>query len=113
MEVTDPVCKMTIEDKDAVATSTYKGNTYFFCSKPCKEDFDKNPETFIGKKAVPSFSLMMPMAKETDKVTKYTCPMDPEIIRDKPGACPICGMALEPLVPLLTVTKTEWTCPMH
>ncbi|MCX5717915.1 MAG: copper-translocating P-type ATPase [Nitrospirae bacterium] len=39
--------------------------------------------------------------------------MHPEIVQDKPGACPICGMALEPLVPLLTVTKTEWTCPMH
>ncbi|MDP2279911.1 MAG: HAD-IC family P-type ATPase, partial [Nitrospirota bacterium] len=39
--------------------------------------------------------------------------MDPEIMQDTPGACPICGMALEPLVPLLTVTKTEWTCPMH
>jgi len=174
MRVTDPVCKMEIEDKDAVATSSYNGITYYFCSKPCKEDFDKNPEVFIGKKAVPSLSLKMPMAKGTDKVTdpvckmvidpkiaagssvykgvtyyfcalhckekfdadpeayigekpkeavqtsvlspkrtKYTCPMDPEIVQYKPGACPKCGMALEPLVPLLSVTKTEWTCPMH
>jgi Cu+-exporting ATPase len=29
--------------------------------------------------------------------TKYTCPMDPEIITDAPGDCPICGMALEPM----------------
>jgi len=45
--VTDPVCKMTIEEKDAVGSSTYKGETYYFCSSVCKEDFDKNPETFL------------------------------------------------------------------
>jgi Cu+-exporting ATPase len=47
MKVVDPVCKMTIEEKDAVGTSTYKGTTYYFCSGVCKEDFDKNPETFL------------------------------------------------------------------
>jgi len=114
MKVTDPVCNMTIEDANAAGVSEYKGKKYYFCAKHCKEKFEKNPEAYIGKKAVASLSLMMPMSKETaNKVTKYTCPMDPEIMQDKPGACPICGMALEPLVPLLTVTKTEWTCPMH
>ncbi len=44
MKVIDPVCKMTIEDKDAVATSIYKGTTYYFCSKLCMEYFDKAPE---------------------------------------------------------------------
>ena len=48
MKVTDPVCKMTIEDKDAVGTSLYKGITYYFCSEVCKENFDKNPEAFIN-----------------------------------------------------------------
>ena len=48
MKVVDPVCKMTIEDKDAVGTSIYKGTTYYFCSPVCKEDFDKNPESFIN-----------------------------------------------------------------
>lgn len=47
MQVIDPVCKMTIEDKDAVGTSTYKGTTYYFCSQPCKEDFDKDPESYL------------------------------------------------------------------
>ena len=50
MKVTDPVCKMTIEDKEAAATSTYKGTTYYFCSKPCKEDFDKDPVRYLLKK---------------------------------------------------------------
>jgi len=47
MKVEDPVCNMTIEDKDAAASSIYKGITYFFCSIPCKENFDKNPESFL------------------------------------------------------------------
>ena len=113
MRVTDPVCNMTIEDVNAAGLSEYRGNKYYFCAVRCKERFDQNPEMYISKKAGQSPLMMMPMAKGTDKVTKYTCPMDPEIMQDKPGACPICGMALEPLVPLLTVTKTEWTCPMH
>ena len=46
--VTDPVCKMTIEEKDAVGTSTYKGTTYYFCSAVCKEEFDKNPEAILN-----------------------------------------------------------------
>ena len=98
MKVTDPVCNMTIEDENAAGVSEYKGKKYYFCAKHCKEKFEKDPETYIGKKAVTSLSLMMPMSKETaNKVTKYTCPMDPEIIKDNPGSCPICGMALEPL----------------
>lgn len=51
MQVKDPVCNMTIEDSKAAATSTYKGKTYYFCSKGCKESFDKDPEAFIGKKS--------------------------------------------------------------
>ncbi|MDP3296358.1 MAG: heavy metal translocating P-type ATPase [Thermodesulfovibrionia bacterium] len=53
MKVTDPVCGMTIEEKDAVGTSEYKGTTYYFCAKPCKEDFDKKPEAFVGEKIPP------------------------------------------------------------
>ena len=44
----------------------------------------------------------------------YTCPMHPEIREAKPGACPKCGMALEPVVPIASErSKTEWVCPMH
>src|SRR4030042_5133226 len=51
--VTDPVCKMTIEEKDAVGTSTYKGTTYYFCSAVCKEEFDKNPEAILNPPVPP------------------------------------------------------------
>lgn len=55
MKAIDPVCNMTIEDKDAVATSIYKGGTYHFCAKSCKDDFDKNPEEFTGHSDTTSF----------------------------------------------------------
>jgi Cu+-exporting ATPase len=80
MKVTDPVCKMTIEDKDAVATSEYKGIKYYFCSKPCKEDFDKDPESFIAEKA------SMPKMEEIVSITQKAIG---GMAKD-----PICGMVI-------------------
>ncbi len=102
MKVTDPVCNMIIEESDAVATSSYKGTTYYFCTETCKEEFDKNPEAFLGDRG-----------REVPVAGEYTCPMDPEIRQDKPGSCPKCGMALEPVLPPITIARTEWICPMH
>lgn len=79
MKVVDPVCKMTIEDKNAVATSSYKGLTYHFCSKPCKEDFDKDPQSFISEK--PAIQIRE-MAAATSKAIG-------EMAKD-----PICGMVI-------------------
>ncbi len=45
----DPVCNMNIDEKKAAATSEYKGITYYFCSKICKEKFDKDPEKYLSK----------------------------------------------------------------
>jgi YHS domain-containing protein len=45
----DPVCKMTVDEKKAAATSTHKGKTYYFCAKGCKEKFDKEPEKYLNK----------------------------------------------------------------
>ncbi len=78
MKVTDPVCKMVIEDKDAAATSIYKGATYYFCSKVCKEDFDKNPEAFI----IPHIPPLQEMISATAKAIG-------EMAKD-----PICGMVI-------------------
>ncbi len=47
--VEDPVCKMMVDEHKAAATSIYKGTTYYFCAKVCKEKFDKDPETFVEK----------------------------------------------------------------
>lgn len=43
----DPVCNMTVEESRAAATSQYDGKTYYFCAKPCKEKFDRNPQAYI------------------------------------------------------------------
>lgn len=47
MAATDPVCKMTIEEEDAVGTSDYQGKTYYFCSEECLEEFEANPGDYI------------------------------------------------------------------
>lgn len=107
MTVIDPVCGMTIEEKDAAATTVYGGRTIFFCSAACKTEFDKNPQAFLGPKAGP---VSEPQPSAEARI--YTCPMHPEIRQEQPGSCPKCGMAMEPLTPTAP-SKTEWTCPMH
>jgi P-type Cu+ transporter len=105
-EVLDPVCGMTISPQDAVGHVDYKGQTYYFCAESCLERFRDNPEEFLNPAAPPAPPT--PADLERD----YTCPMDPEVRQKGPGACPKCGMALEP-VNAGPITKVEWTCPMH
>jgi Cu+-exporting ATPase len=107
MKVTDPVCKMIIDEDDAAGTSTCNGLNYYFCSGACKEKFDKNPDSFIGEEA-PSV-----IAEISEKGEIFTCPMHPEVQQEGPGSCPKCGMALEPDTPSIAPSGTEWTCPMH
>jgi len=108
MNVKDPVCGMEINESDAAANAEYKGMKYFFCSNSCKDNFVGNPASFIDKK---------PSSEEEKNTLKgspiFTCPMHPEVRQEGPGACPKCGMALEPVAPTVGVTRTEWTCPMH
>jgi len=97
---TDPVCGMTTDNEDAFTRFEYKGRPYYFCSDHCLQKFKENPEQFTGEEK--------PAAGG-----KYTCPMHPEIIRDSPGSCPKCGMALEPLALEAAGSRLEYTCPMH
>jgi Cu+-exporting ATPase len=96
---------MTISPDDAVGHVDYKGQTYYFCSQSCLDQFRSTPDAFLGER---------PAARTThaDMEREYTCPMDPEVRQKGPGACPKCGMALEP-VDVAPLTKTEWTCPTH
>jgi Cu+-exporting ATPase len=96
---------MTIAPNDAVGRLDYQGQTYYFCSQRCLERFRATPEAFLEDKPATAPS---PAAMSRD----YTCPMDPDVRQQGPGACPKCGMALEP-VDVAAVTTTEWTCPMH
>ncbi|MCU1228767.1 MAG: copper-translocating P-type ATPase [Acidobacteria bacterium] len=83
----DPVCGMTVDPQRAAGSSEYHGETFFFCSLSCKAKFDANPAAFLGDVAPPAAA---------PAGTIYTCPMHPEVRSDRPGACPKCGMALEP-----------------
>jgi Cu+-exporting ATPase len=106
-EVSDPVCGMTIDPADAVGHLEYHGRTYYFCHDSCLERFRADPAGFLDSAhAAPA------AARSGSDDAEYTCPMDPEVRQTGPGACPKCGMALEPVIAALA-TKTEWTCPMH
>ena len=104
-DVIDPVCGMTISKADAAGSSEYGGTTYYFCNPSCKTKFDADPAAYTSGKR--------PEPKSAPPGATYICPMDPEVRQDKPGACPKCGMALEPEMVTAPATKTEWTCPMH
>src|SRR5262245_52430426 len=86
----DPVCGMTVDPNRAAGSAIHEGKTYYFCSRHCVEKFRRDPANYLGK----TDSKASPAQAPSGAV--YTCPMHPEIVRDGPGACPICGMALEP-----------------
>ncbi|MBT6111473.1 MAG: heavy metal translocating P-type ATPase [Rhodospirillales bacterium] len=86
--VKDPVCGMTVDRASARHMAKHNGERFYFCSSRCDEKFSAEPETYLQGRPEPE-----PMPEGT----KYTCPMDPEIITDEPSDCPICGMALEPM----------------
>jgi Cu+-exporting ATPase len=92
-EVLDPVCGMTIAPADAVGTADYHGQTYYFCSDGCLEQFRADPAKFVD----PSRKESVPPPAAAALSAEYTCPMHPEIRQIGPGSCPICGMALEPV----------------
>ncbi|WP_246479145.1 heavy metal translocating P-type ATPase [Kaustia mangrovi] len=83
----DPVCGMTVDPDTAQYTREHGGERYYFCSRGCHDKFAADPDSYLGG---------APEPEPQPAGTLYTCPMHPEIVRDKPGACPICGMALEP-----------------
>jgi P-type Cu+ transporter len=66
--------------------------------------------TAFAAEAVISPQSIRPVAEDAPE---FTCPMDPEVRQAVPGACPKCGMALEPAIPRAPVVKTEYVCPMH
>ena len=89
----DPVCGMTVDMRTAI-THAHAGDSYYFCSAGCRARFAADPAKYLA----PAAPAAAAVAAETG-ATVWTCPMHPEIRRDAPGDCPICGMALEPLAP--------------
>ena len=102
----DVVCGMMVDPAKTAGTSEYDGKTYYFCGKGCKAKFDADPEKYLERTSRipdPASLIPDPGSRIPAASPKWTCPMHPEIIRDAPGSCPICGMALEPL----TITAEE------
>ena len=86
MNVTDPVCRMTIDDKDAVATSRYKGTTYYFCSEACKENFDKNPDSLVSEKTAAQPKILPGMGEMAkDPICGMVVPKERSIKREAGG----------------------------
>ena len=122
----DPVCGMEVDPHSAPGHSRWRGVDYHFCSASCKRKFDADPASYApeekpqassggsccsnsgaththhhGHAPAPTKPADAPVMAAAGTV--YTCPMHPEIRQVGPGACPICGMALEPL----TVSAVE------
>ncbi|MES1195885.1 MAG: heavy metal translocating P-type ATPase [Steroidobacter sp.] len=127
---TDPVCGMQVA-ANPDRSAEYQGTTYYFCCQGCVNKFKAAPQQYIhashdktiatqssakscccSPKTKNGTSSPPPVASQSSSA-KWTCPMHPEVISDKPGNCPKCGMALERIIDAAATKKAEWTCPMH
>ena len=123
----DPVCGMKVDPAKAAGSAAHGGITYYFCGTGCLKRFTANPESFLTNVAPgPDMNVASGFSRtghpdvrlkadatttgtsratsHQPPATEYTCPMHPEIVQIGPGACPICGMALEPR----TVSPRRW-----
>jgi len=129
----DPVCGMNVNPATAKHTHEHGGKKFYFCCAGCAEKFKSNPAGYLNKPAAPKPELVMlgmpaapkaapprsaltqlqsaPKPASPSAAPAYVCPMCPEVREKQPGACPSCGMALEPEFPL--PAKREYVCPMH
>jgi Uncharacterized conserved protein len=91
----DPVCGMTVDPAKAAGRVEHNGTVYYFCAPSCAQKFKADPDKWLKPK---------PAAVVDSKAqsVEYTCPMHPEVRQMGPGACPKCGMALEPATFTLT-----------
>src|SRR5215471_15289025 len=119
--VIDPVCGMKVVPEKAKGKVEYKRQSYYFCCPGCAQKFQASPEKYLNAPKTSGLIQLGVMAPASSRAAgcathasspthvepaaivsagqgkvEYICPMDPEVVRDKPGACPICGMALEP-----------------
>jgi Cu+-exporting ATPase len=101
---------MTVDPTSAAGSVEHAGKTYYFCSTHCVEKFRADPKRYLTPhppKALVQIGSIDPATPDTPASVEYTCPMHPEVVSDRPGSCPKCGMALEPR----TVTVDEGPNP--
>jgi P-type Cu+ transporter len=137
----DPVCGMTVNPARAAAQVVYAGKIYYFCCAGCADKFRAEPAKYLNAKVAeemprdsgvvqfsragaPAAAPALAGSHEDMFATErtavkpaaanaYVCPMDLEVREAYPGACPKCGMALEPSLQVAPATRVEYTCPMH
>ncbi len=104
----DPVCGMSV-DPETARSIVFDGSDYHFCSEHCLTRFEADPTAYIADavKQQPTSSSAEVATATGDAPVEWTCPMHPEIRRDAPGSCPLCGMALEPV----TITADSGPSP--
>jgi Cu+-exporting ATPase len=110
----DPVCGMTVDPATAAGKVEHAGTAYYFCSDHCRTRFLAEPSRYVadaesakagepsghcghGHHQTSAATGVPPSLAASGEKVLYTCPMHPEVVRDRPGPCPICGMALEPM----------------
>jgi Cu+-exporting ATPase len=89
-DATDPVCGMTVAPGKAVGRVDHAGHAYYFCGQGCVEKFRADPQRFIDRE------YWGAAGHHGSSEAEHTCPMHPDVRQQGPGACPDCGMALEP-----------------
>ncbi len=92
--VKDPVCHMEVS-VDSPFSASYQGQIFHFCSENCQHKFSQKPQEYLSP-LLSKYPGTVPFSNVAD--VQYTCPMHPEVMQKHPGNCPICGMALEPLI---------------
>jgi len=95
-EFVDPVCGMKTTEESQFMKYEYEGQAFYFCSDTCLTKFKENPEKYIH---IAEEKHEKEPPQEAAGTGIYTCPMHPEVRQIGPGSCPICGMALEPVLP--------------
>ncbi len=98
---------MSVTPATAAGSAAHDGRTFFFCSAHCLRKFQADPERYV----TPARQQNPPSQVQGD--AGYTCPMHPEVVSDRAGSCPKCGMALDPVSGASPATKVEYSCPMH
>ncbi len=115
----DPVCGMTVKS-DSPYQAQHAGQRLRFCSQHCLDRFGAEPHKYLS--AQHADHAPAATAPDAGAAAEYTCPMHPEIRQIGPGTCPICGMALEPVMPELEEEENPelrdfsrrfwWTLPL-
>ena len=112
----DPVCGMTVQPATAAGSYEYLGKAYYFCATSCLTKFRTDPTYYLTP---PEQRTPRALPVPSGGVVEYICPMDPEVLETQPGACRICGMALEPKIVSLEderspeledMTRRFWIC---